>query len=224
MTDHEQLQQQGFILLRQAIPGEWLNTLRAAFDNGVMPSAQWPVPRHPQWRHSLLDEDPTIQAVCRLPSLLAAVGELIGERFFLAQVEGREPLPQGGHQPLHRDLSQTRPGDTAGALAFFDEYGPDNGATRLIPASHRPSAEEQTQNNPDESLAIQLSGHAGDILVFDVDLLHGASLNVIGTRRRSILINYAAESLHASYLKTAPLRNVRMDTSERFSPDHYRFR
>lgn len=83
-----------------------------------------------------------IQAVCRLPQLLAVVGELIGERFFLAQVEGREPLPGGGHQQLHRDLSAQRPGDIANAMVYFDDYGPDNGATRIVPSSHRPPASE----------------------------------------------------------------------------------
>lgn len=93
MTDREQLHRQGYVLLRQAIPAEWLGELRAVFDAGVMPSNQWPVPRGMDWRHSLLDSDSTVQAVCRLPQVLAVVGELIGERFFLSQVEGREPWP-----------------------------------------------------------------------------------------------------------------------------------
>jgi ectoine hydroxylase-related dioxygenase (phytanoyl-CoA dioxygenase family) len=92
------------------------------------------------YRHSLLDDNPSVQAVCRLPQVLAAVGALIGEVFFLAQVEGREPLPGCGHQRLHRDLSMRRPGDIANAMAYFDDYGPDNGAARLVPGSHRPQA------------------------------------------------------------------------------------
>ncbi|UWF51502.1 phytanoyl-CoA dioxygenase family protein [Pseudomonas sp. N3-W] len=218
MTERQQLHQDGYALLRRAIPAQWLSDLRAVFDAGVKPSDQWPVPRGMDWRHSLLDADSTVQAVCRLPQLLAVVGELIAERFFLSQVEGREPLAGGGHQPLHRDLSAQRPGDIVNAIAFFDDYGPDNGATRIVPGSHRPEPGAPPLDCNDESRSVQLAGCAGDILVFDVDLVHAGSLNSIGTRRRSILISYFSESLYASHQETVSLRSIRMDTSERFNP------
>ncbi|QXH93294.1 phytanoyl-CoA dioxygenase family protein [Pseudomonas ogarae] len=223
MPDRKQLHQDGYALLRQAIPTEWLTDLRAVFDAGVKPSDQWPVPRGMDWRYSMLDDDSTIQAACRLPQLLSVAGELIGEQFFLSQVEGREPLAGNGHQQLHRDLSAQRPGDIAIALAFFDDYGPENGATRIVPGSHRPEPGAPPFDFNDESRAVQLSGSAGDILVFDVDLVHAGSLNVIGARRRSILISYFSESLYASHLETVALRNIRMDTSDRFAPSEFAF-
>lgn len=218
MLDRATLQRDGYALLRGAIPPGWLDTLRRAFDDGVTPSERWPVPRGPGWRHSWLDLDPTVQAVCRLPAVLVVAGALIGERFFIAQVEGREPLEGGGQQGLHRDLSANRPGDTVSALAFFDDYGARNGATRLVPGSHRPPPGASDADLPDESLAVQVSGRAGDILVFDADLVHAACLNPSGERRRSILIGYFAESRYADHLRTAALRGVRMDASERFDP------
>ena len=216
--DHPQLHRDGYALLRGAIPAEWLDALRDGFDAGVVPSDRWPVPRGADWRHAQLDLDPNVQAVCRLPTVLAAVGALIGERFFLAQAEGREPLAGGGQQGLHRDFSAERPGDTVNALAFLDDYGPDNGATRLVPGTHRPVAGAPPPDLADESHSIQLAGHAGDILVFDADLLHAGSLNPTGARRRSLLIGYFAEHRYPSHLATAHLRNVRMDTRERFDP------
>jgi ectoine hydroxylase-related dioxygenase (phytanoyl-CoA dioxygenase family) len=218
MIDEEKLHRDGYALLRGAIPAEWLDGLRATFDTGVKPSDQWPVPRGWDWRHSLLDLDPTVQAVCRLPEVLAVVGALIGERFFLAQVEGREPLVGGGHQKLHRDLSAERPGDTVNAIAYFDDYDAGNGASRIVPGSHRPAQGEPPFDFNDESGSAQLEGSAGDILVFDADLVHAGSRNPTGARRRSILIGYFAEPRYASHLETANLRGVRMDTTDRFDP------
>lgn len=219
-----QLHQNGYALLRRAIPAAWPTGLRNTFDTGVKPSSEWPVPRGIDWRHSLLDTDPTVQAVCRLPQLLAVVGELIGERFFLSQVEGREPLAGGGHQQLHRDLSAQRPGDTAIALVYLDDYGPENGATRIIPGSHRPALGEPPFDFTDESRSVQLTGNAGDILIFDADLIHAGSLNTTGARRRTLLITYFSETLYASHLETVVLRNIRMDTSERFDPAEFTLR
>ncbi|PZO06789.1 MAG: phytanoyl-CoA dioxygenase [Lysobacteraceae bacterium] len=220
-TDGNGISRAGYALLRGAVPADWLDELRATFDRCVLPSDQWPVPRQLSWRHSLLDLDPKVQAVCRLPALLAAVGVLIGERFFLSQVEGREPLAGGGYQGLHRDLSAHRPGDTVGALVFFDDYGPANGATRIVPGSHRAAPGEPPFDLTDESRAVQVAGAAGDILVFDADLAHAGCLNPSGARRRSLLICYFADPLHASHLETARLRGVRMDTSERFDFDNH---
>jgi hypothetical protein len=216
--DREQLHRDGYALLRGAIPAAWLDDLRATFDTGVQPSDRWPVPRGADWRHALLDLDPRVQAVCRLPEMLAVVGELIRERFFLAQVEGREPLAGGGHQKLHRDLSAQRPGDSVNALAYLDDYGPENGATRIVPGSHRSGPDEPPFDFEDESRSVQLSGSGGDILVFDADLVHAGSLNPTGARRRTLLIGYYAEPLYASHLETAHLRSIRMDTAGRFDP------
>ena len=213
----ETLHTDGYALLRGAIPADWLDELRALFDACVLPSQAWPVPRGPDWRHAQLDLEPRIQAVCRLPALLQTAGALIGGPFFVAQVEGREPLAGGGYQGLHRDLSEQRPGDTVGALAFFDDFGPDNGATRLVPGSHRPASNSAPATVEDEARAEFIAGHAGDVLVFDADLLHAASLNRSGARRRSILIGYFAEHRHASHLKTAKLRGVRMETTPRYN-------
>lgn len=221
MTDREQLHREGYVLLRRAIPAQWLDQLRAVFDAGVKPSEQWPVPRGRDWRHSQLDADACVQALCRLPSMLAVAGELIGERFFLSQVEGREPLKGGGHQLLHRDLSAQRPGDIANALVYFDDYGPANGATRIVPGSHRPEPGAPPFDFNDESRSVQLAGSAGDVLLFDVDLVHAGSLNISGARRRTLLISYFSQSLYASHQQTASLRSIQMDTSERFEPGDF---
>ncbi len=207
------LKADGYALLRGAVPGASIDPIRSAFEAGYLPSEQWPAPRGPDWRHALVDLDPVVLASVRSPVLLCAIGALLGEPFFLAQVEGREPLPGGGFQPLHRDGPDPNRADTVSVLIFLDPFGPDNGATRIVPGSHSGSDLEPASAEP---LSIVVQGQAGDMLVFDANLLHGGTLNRSGAPRRSLLATYAVLDQREAYESTRAIRAVRMDTSEVF--------
>lgn len=202
------LDRDGYLLLRGATPEAWREPLRRAFEAGVGTGDQWGVPKAPGWRHALVDLDRTVRETCRLPALLAVAGRMLGGPFFLAQVEGREPLPGAGLQPLHRDGAGLH---AVSAMIFLDDYGPDNGATRVVPRT-------LDRGEPDETLSLTLSGRAGDILVFDADLLHGATRNASGARRRSLLLNFLPERERSAQDAYRAIRDVRMDNAEVFTP------
>ncbi len=201
------LDRDGYLHLRGAIPADWIAPLQAAFEAGAKPSDEWPVPRGADWRHALLDLDPMVQQVCRIPAMLAATRRILGGPFFLSQVEGREPRHDGGAQGLHRDGVDPTRTQIVSALAYLDPYGPSNGATRIAPGTHRGGEPDQT---------MVLEGQAGDILVFDANLLHGGTCNLSGAPRRSLLITYAVPDLRDSFDRTRGSRSVRMDTGEMF--------
>ncbi|PDT57306.1 phytanoyl-CoA dioxygenase [Bradyrhizobium diazoefficiens] len=195
------LDRDGYLLLRGAVPAAWRDGLRAAFESGVGTGDQWAAPRGAGWRHALVDLDPTVQRTCRLPPLLAAGAQMLGGPFFLSQVEGREPLPGGGHQPLHRDGAGMK---AVAALVFLDAYGSDNGSTRVVPR-------HLDRGAPDETLSLVTAGEAGDILVFDADLPHGATCNRSGARRRSLLLSFMPVGDRASIEACRAVRNVRSE-------------
>lgn len=211
-ADWTALDRDGFATVRGAVPAEWLAPLRATFESGFVPSDRWPVMRGRDWRHAMVDTDPLVQQLCRLPLLIDAVRHMLRAPFFLAQVEGRDPCRNNAPQLLHRDGAGMG-GRVAAAMVWIDPYDAANGATRVIPQSHH---DEKAAEGAaaDEAAAVVLSGEAGDILLFAPDVLHGATSNQSGAPRRSLLLTYAVESLRADFAQTAALRGVRIDYDE----------
>ncbi|UVO55442.1 phytanoyl-CoA dioxygenase family protein [Sphingomonas sp. SUN039] len=206
--DFDRFDAQGYLVLPNAVPAGWIAPLCAAFDAGVLPWDRWPVPRGRDWVHAAVDLDPHVQRVCCLPALLSTVRHRLGGPFFLSQVEGREPLAGNALQPLHRDGAGCG-GQIMSAMVWLDPYDAANGATQIVAGSH---LDDRQGGAP-----LVLSGAAGDILVFDPEVLHGATTNLSGARRRrSLLLSYAVTTLRASHRQTEALRHVRMDTTKTF--------
>lgn len=145
--------------------------------------------------HHLLGEDDAMaELVRRLP-----MDELLREHFGgpyilnsfggLMHVDG--PASEYTHvHRFHRDV-RTYAGDfplMLNMLVMLDEFTIENGATRVLPGSHR-----MPERPPEDYLlehAAHVTGPAGSILLFDSNLWHAASPNRSGEPRRALTLTF----------------------------------
>jgi hypothetical protein len=191
------LANEGFVLYRRLIPMPTVEALRALRD-------RWPE-QHAQastgGNLSLLDlDDPEVSSVVLCPTILAAVWAILKAPFQLDGVAFRDPRAGYGLQALHADFGDVphREGSLAAtSLLYLDPFGGDNGATRLVPGSHRhrgPFPKELRDPAARHPRELVLSGEPGDVVVFDGHLWHGGTRNSSGERRRALQMIFHARS------------------------------
>jgi ectoine hydroxylase-related dioxygenase (phytanoyl-CoA dioxygenase family) len=132
----------------------------------------------------LLTKHPCMWPLLDREPVLSLIRSVIGQRCVLSSLNSLEPLQGHGHQPLHRDEGPVGPEGfvTANSIWVLDPMDQDNGATRLIPGTH------QTIGLADDAdpRLIYAQADAGSVVVTNAHVLHGASLNRDGRRRRVI--------------------------------------
>ncbi len=98
-------------------------------------------------------------------------------------------------QPLHADdqlipLPKPHVSIICNSMWALTDFTRDNGATRLVPGSHRADRSPQPFGEPVETRVAEMA--AGSVLVFDGSIWHGGGANRTGERRLGLAMNYCA--------------------------------
>ncbi len=139
----------------------------------------------------LVNKDPVFEVCFTCPRVLAAVAHVLGD-FTPLLAEQPRRAAQGRPSAAARRLGEPVPaGDyqVCNSIWLIDDFTADNGATRVVPGSHR-SAQLPRQamadpgdHHPDE---VKLLGRAGTVVVFNAHLWHGGTRNTTGRPRRAL--------------------------------------
>ncbi len=141
---------------------------------------------------NLVDKDPMFEKLITNPRLLAAIHYVLGGRFKLSSLNGRAALPSHGRQALHADWGEAvEPGDyyVCNSIWLLDDFTADNGATRVVPRSHRSRLrpgdrmDDPTADHPDQ---VQIVAPAGTVVVFNSHTWHGGVVNHTDRPRRAM--------------------------------------
>ena len=153
-------------------------------------------------------------------NLLAILEQLIPGKFILNQQNGVINPPQETYNQgaWHRDLPyqhfvSTQP-LAVNALFCVDEFTFENGATFVLPASHKSEAlpsQEYIRNN-----ALQVEAKAGSFIVLDAMVFHAGGFNNSNAERRAVNhlynIPYFKQQINIpGNLKSADLSAVERD-------------
>jgi ectoine hydroxylase-related dioxygenase (phytanoyl-CoA dioxygenase family) len=168
----------------------------------------------------LVNKDPMFEVCFSHPRVLAAMKHVLGE-FRLSSLNSRAALPGEGHQALHADFDRpVAPGEyeVCNSIWLLDDFTPENGATRVVPGSHRrgtrPADEmpDPAASHPDE---VQLTGPAGTVVIFNSHLWHGGTQNRTGKPRRALHSYFAHRHLPQQLDQQTYLR---VNTYNRLTP------
>lgn len=137
---------------------------------------------------NLVSKDPLFADLMVREPVLGLVRSVLGDDCILSSLNSLEPLKGHGHQDLHRDEGPVGPeGPTiVNTLWVFDDMDSMNGATRFVPGTQRDDALAEE----DDPRLVYAEVPAGSVLVINAHMLHAASMNRDGRRRRIAHVFY----------------------------------
>ena len=122
------------------------------------------------------------------------------ESYCLINSQIRALIPHAGSQQLHIDSNV--PGNfpyplVVIVIVMLDDFTESNGATRIVPYSHKKTTFPVNGMAYDDEILI--TGKAGDVIVINGALWHGSSVNKTNKERWSINIGYGRWFIKPSF-------------------------
>jgi ectoine hydroxylase-related dioxygenase (phytanoyl-CoA dioxygenase family) len=127
------------------------------------------------------------------PLVLGALDHVLGEHYQLSAPTGIEIGPGEVAQVLHRDediypVPRPHPELVTNVMWAFDDFTEANGATRIVPGSHRNALEQAMPQTP----TVPAEMPAGSVMIYVGSVWHGGGANHTGRARLGVAIEYVA--------------------------------
>jgi ectoine hydroxylase-related dioxygenase (phytanoyl-CoA dioxygenase family) len=142
--------------------------------------------------YNLFAKTRALDDVALHPLLLGVLDRVLGLYQFSAPV-GIQIGPGNPAQVLHTDdsvypLPWPHDDVVVNSMWAFDDFTEANGATRVVPGSHRrPSADY-----PDDMATVALEMPAGSVVFYPGSVLHGGGANTTDRTRLGVILEYAS--------------------------------
>lgn len=224
----ESLDRLGYVLIRDVLDPETLAAVRKRVEElyeleGENAGSEFRQEPGARRLANLVDKGEVFEHVVAIPKILETVRCVLGQNLKLSSFNARSANPHSSEaQPLHCDaaaLPDEKGFWVCNTIWLLDDFTPENGATRVIPGSHKwgklpqDVLQDPAKPHPEEVLTL---GRAGSVVVMNTHAWHGGTANRTGSPRRA---------LHAFYCRTDKpqqqyqKRLLRAETQARLSPE-----
>lgn len=217
----------GYVTLHGLAGGEWLKELRRRVEElfeaeGENAGHEFRAEPFARRLANLVDKGAVFERVVMEPRVLALVSHVLNGSFKLSSLNARSANPHAAEpQPLHVDmglLPDAKGPAVCNSVWLLDDFTAHNGATRLVPGSHR------WGRNPRDVLENPLAPYpgevmiiapAGTVVVYNAHVWHGGTANRTGMHRRALHSFYVRRDLPQQQWQKKLLRP---ETQARLSP------
>ena len=192
----EQLDTDGYVVLERAVGADVLDRVRAELAPYLGDDALHGRNDFEGYStnrvYGLLAKAPSVAELVEHPDVLAIVDELLLPNYLLSANLVINLLPGETAQGCHFDdgfypLPRPRPSVSISTIWAIDDFTADNGATQVIPGSHRWGAEAPVADDP---RLVDVVMPAGSVIVFHGTLWHRGGANRSASWRLAVSPQY----------------------------------
>ena len=145
--------------------------------------------------YNLLVHGAPYHAIPIHPRVLPIIEGVLDRGCLVSSLSSIDIGPGEAAQPLHADdtlipLPKPHVSIICNTMWALTDFTADNGATRLVPGSHKADRSPQPFGEPVETVAAEM--RAGSVLVFDGSIWHGGGANRTSEQRLGVAMNYCA--------------------------------
>jgi hypothetical protein len=219
-ADKRQLDDLGYLVLSGFVPPPMLEELRERCEalwaeEGDDAGSEFRPEPGTRRLANLVDKGAIFAEVVSMSAILECMEHVIGPGYKLSSLNARSTNPHNGDaQPWHCDtgaVADERGYWVCNSIWMLDDFTEDNGATRMLPGSHKWRRLPEPGNSGPLPGEMLVTGKAGTVVIMNTHMWHGGTANRTDRCRRALHGFYTRDDKPQQQYQKGLLRQATVD-------------